>query len=71
MIAWPVLFSLLIGGLAAAPLAAWLVRKVTARLLGALVGGFIVLVNARTIFSVTSEASALRGSTYAASSWSG
>ncbi|MBD0348882.1 MAG: sulfite exporter TauE/SafE family protein [Thermoleophilia bacterium] len=66
VIAWQVLFGLLTGGLAAAPLAAWLVRKVTARLLGALVGGFIVLVNARTIFGVTSEASGLRGSTYAA-----
>ncbi len=66
VIAWHVLFGLLAGGVAAAPLAAWLVRKVTARLLGALVGGFIVLINARTLFGVTSEAPALRGWTYAA-----
>ena len=66
VIAWHVLFGLLTGGLAAAPLAAWLVRKVTARLLGALVGGFIVLINARTIFGVTSEATAVRSWTYAA-----
>jgi hypothetical protein len=31
------------------------------RLLGALVGGFIVLINARTIFGVTAETPALRG----------
>jgi uncharacterized protein len=39
VIAREVLLGLLVGGLAAAPLAPWLVRKVTARLLGALVGG--------------------------------
>jgi uncharacterized membrane protein YfcA len=66
VIATNVLLGLLVGGLAAAPLAAWLVRKVTARLLGALVGGFIVLMNARTIFGVTGETTALRGWTYAA-----
>ncbi|MBD0338592.1 MAG: sulfite exporter TauE/SafE family protein [Thermoleophilia bacterium] len=65
VIARDVLLGLLIGGLAAAPLAAWLVRKVTARLLGALVGGFIVLINARTIFGVTAEAPTFRGWVYA------
>lgn len=66
VIAWHVLGGLLIGGVVAAPLAAWLVRKVTPRLLGALVGGFIVLINARTLFGVMGEAPALRGSTYVA-----
>jgi uncharacterized membrane protein YfcA len=66
VIARDVLLGLLLGGLAAAPLAAWLVRKVTARLLGALVGGFIVLINARTIFGVTAETPALRAWVYAA-----
>jgi uncharacterized protein len=41
--------ALLIGGLIAAPIAAWLVRHVPPRLLGSLVGGIIVLTNARTL----------------------
>src|SRR5918998_1368676 len=43
---------LLVGGLAAAPIGAWLVQKVTPRLLGTLVGGLIVLTNVRTLFGV-------------------
>ncbi|MDQ0246707.1 putative membrane protein YfcA [Bacillus fengqiuensis] len=51
--------SLMLGGIFAAPIAAWLVRKVPAQLMGLLVGGFIILVNARTILTtwVTNEAS--------------
>ncbi|MET7376937.1 sulfite exporter TauE/SafE family protein [Micromonospora arida] len=45
----PTVAALLIGGLIAAPLAAWLVRIVPAQLLGAAVGGVIVLTNARTL----------------------
>jgi uncharacterized protein len=45
--AWVV--ALLLGGLVAAPLAAWLVRHVPPRLLGSLVGGIIVLTNSRTL----------------------
>ncbi|MFC8190074.1 sulfite exporter TauE/SafE family protein [Cellulomonas sp. NPDC057328] len=41
--------ALLIGGLVAAPLAAWLVRHVPGRVLGSAVGGVIVLTNTRTI----------------------
>lgn len=41
--------ALLVGGLIAAPLAAWLVRHVPPRVLGSLVGGLIVLTNARTL----------------------
>jgi uncharacterized membrane protein YfcA len=41
--------ALLIGGLIAAPLAAWLVRHVPPRMLGSLVGGVIVLTNTRTL----------------------
>ncbi|MCV2490804.1 sulfite exporter TauE/SafE family protein [Geodermatophilus sp. YIM 151500] len=41
--------ALLIGGAVAAPIAAWLVRHVPPRLLGSLVGGMIVLTNARTL----------------------
>ncbi len=41
--------ALLIGGLIAAPIAAWLVRHVPPRLLGSLVGGIILLTNTRTL----------------------
>jgi len=41
--------ALLAGGLVAAPIAAYLVRAMPPRLLGSLVGGFIVLTNARTL----------------------
>lgn len=45
----PYVAALLVGGLAAAPLAAWLVRHLPAQLLGSLVGGFIILTNAHTL----------------------
>ncbi|MFC4150264.1 sulfite exporter TauE/SafE family protein [Micromonospora mangrovi] len=45
----PTVAALLIGGLVAAPIAAWLVRIVPAQLLGATIGGVIVLSNARTL----------------------
>ncbi|QCB94929.1 sulfite exporter TauE/SafE family protein [Cellulomonas shaoxiangyii] len=41
--------ALLIGGVIAAPAAAWLVRRVPGRVLGSAVGGVIVLTNTRTI----------------------
>ena len=41
--------GLLLGGVLAAPLAAWLVTKIPAPVLGAGVGGMIVLTNTRTI----------------------
>ncbi|MGY1706110.1 sulfite exporter TauE/SafE family protein [Geodermatophilus sp. SYSU D00697] len=41
--------ALLIGGLIAAPIAAWLVRHVPPRMLGSLVGGIIVVTNTRTL----------------------
>lgn len=49
-VAWKYVLALLIGGIAAAPLAAWLVRLVTAGLLGASVGGLILVTNTRTLF---------------------
>jgi uncharacterized protein len=57
--------ALLVGGLVAAPIAAWLVQKVTARLLGAAVGGLIVITNVRTVFSVLAETGEIRVATYA------
>ena len=41
--------ALLAGGMIAAPIAAWLVRILPARLLGSLVGGLIVFTNVRTL----------------------
>ena len=66
VLSWPIVTALLLGGLAAAPLAAWLVRKVTARLLGSLVGGLIILTNVRTLFTVTEQPAAARTWTYVA-----
>ena len=64
-ISFRIVGALLAGGLVAAPIAAWLVQKLTARFLGAAVGGLIVLTNARTIFSVLSEPAELRAAAYA------
>ncbi|MCM4077526.1 sulfite exporter TauE/SafE family protein [Paractinoplanes hotanensis] len=41
--------ALLIGGVIAAPIAAWLVRHIPPRVLGAAVGGVIILTNSRTL----------------------
>lgn len=41
--------ALLIGGLIAAPIAAWLVSRLPARVMGVAVGGIIVLTNIRTL----------------------
>jgi uncharacterized protein len=45
----PTVAALLVGGLIAAPVAAWLVRAMPAQLLGAVVGGLIVLTNTRIL----------------------
>ncbi|AZG44184.1 sulfite exporter TauE/SafE family protein [Gordonia insulae] len=42
--------AILVGGVIAAPIAAWLVRHIPPRLLGASVGGLIVLTNVRSLF---------------------
>ncbi|ANB55907.1 sulfite exporter TauE/SafE family protein [Anoxybacillus sp. B7M1] len=41
--------TLMLGGIIAAPIAAWIVRIMPSHLLGVLVGGLIVLTNARTL----------------------
>ena len=41
--------ALLAGGVIAAPIAAWLVKKLAARVLGVGAGGLIVLTNSKTI----------------------
>lgn len=46
---WRVVVGLLGGGVLAAPFAAWLVHKVSLPMLGALVGGIILITNSRTL----------------------
>ncbi|WP_121254364.1 sulfite exporter TauE/SafE family protein [Nocardioides ferulae] len=48
-IEWSYAVALLAGGVVAAPIAAWLVRKLAARVLGVAAGGLIVLTNSKTI----------------------
>lgn len=48
---WTWVAAFVIGGVLAAPLAAWLVKVVPAYLLGVLVGGFIVVTNLRTLLA--------------------
>ncbi|WP_209373266.1 sulfite exporter TauE/SafE family protein [Brevibacterium renqingii] len=48
-IEWTIVAALLIGGVVAAPFAAWLVKLLPARVLAIAAGGIIVLTNARTI----------------------
>jgi uncharacterized membrane protein YfcA len=64
-VAYRLVAALLVGGVLAAPLAAWLVQKVTARLLGTAVGGLIVVTNTRTIFSILNEGPATRAAVFA------
>lgn len=46
---WTWVLAFVIGGVAAAPLAAWLVKVIPSYLMGVLVGGFIILTNIRTL----------------------
>ncbi|MEU6348031.1 sulfite exporter TauE/SafE family protein [Streptomyces sp. NPDC047072] len=46
---WPWVLAFLLGGLVAAPVAAWLVRLLPPRVLGSAVGGIIVVTNVRTL----------------------
>jgi uncharacterized protein len=49
VVALPVVGAILVGGVIAAPIAAWLVRLLHPRILGAAVGGMIVFTNGRTL----------------------
>ena len=57
--------ALLAGGLIAAPLAAWVVRLLNARILGTAVGGFILVTNAQTFFSTVGIGGSLAVAIYA------
>ncbi|MDP9405724.1 MAG: sulfite exporter TauE/SafE family protein [Actinomycetota bacterium] len=64
-IAWRPVLALLLGGTVAAPIAAWLVRHVAPRLLGASVGGVVVLTNLRTLLATAGVGGAARTLAYA------
>ncbi len=51
---WLWVIALMLGGILAAPIAAWLVRKLPSYLLGVLVGGFIILTNSHTLLTFLS-----------------
>jgi uncharacterized protein len=63
---WGIVGALLAGGLVAAPIAAWIVRHLNARVLGTAVGGFILLVNARTFLNAVGFDPSLNVYVYAA-----
>lgn len=48
-IPWSYALALLAGGVVAAPIAAWLVKKLAARVLGVAAGGLIIVTNSKTI----------------------
>lgn len=48
---WYWVFALMIGGIFAAPIAAWIVRKLPGYILGVVVGGFIVLINTHNVIN--------------------
>lgn len=60
----PVVAALLAGGLLAAPIAAWLVRAVPAQLLGAAVGGLVLLTNARILLDRFEVTAGIRAASY-------
>lgn len=64
-ISWLTVTGLLVGGITAAPVAAWLVRVMPARLLGTAAGGLIVLTNMRAVLSAAGIDGASRMGVYA------
>ncbi|SDY79627.1 sulfite exporter TauE/SafE family protein [Thermoactinomyces sp. DSM 45892] len=54
---WEWVLALMIGGVIAAPIAAWLVRLIPAPILGVLVGGLIIMTNLKTLFNIFSISS--------------
>jgi uncharacterized protein len=61
---WQWVIAFMIGGVIAAPIAAWLVRIVPSYMLGVLVGGFIILTNSMTIIKSVSLPVSLAALTY-------
>lgn len=48
---WTWVLALMVGGIVAAPIAAWIVKIMPSHLLGVLVGGLIILTNAKNVLS--------------------
>lgn len=61
---WQWVIAFMIGGVIAAPIAAWLVRIVPSYMLGVLVGGFIILTNSMTIIKSVALPVSLAALTY-------
>jgi uncharacterized membrane protein YfcA len=59
-----VVAALMAGGVIAAPIAAWLVRWLPARVLGTAVGGLIVMTNSRTVLHALEASDAARATAY-------
>lgn len=70
-VVWPTVAALLVGGIIAAPIAAWLVHRLPTRILGVAVGGVIVATNANTVLSATGAGTAVTVATFAviAAAW--
>lgn len=60
-----IVLALLAGGVIAAPLAAWVVRHLNARILGVVVGGFICFTNARLLLGAVGASSGVTWACYA------
>jgi uncharacterized protein len=60
-IPWDIALALLAGGCIAAPIAAWLVKHLAARVLGVAAGGLIVLTNTKTIVETVISSGAVVG----------
>lgn len=56
--------GLLVGGVVAAPIAAYLVRHIPGRMLGSLVGGIIIVTNSRTLMAAFELTGGLRAAIY-------
>src|SRR5215203_4422068 len=56
---WTIVAALFLGGLLAAPIAAYIVRILPTRIMGTAVGGFILVVNANTFFGAVGLSSRL------------
>lgn len=46
---WDIVMALLVGGVVAAPVAAWLCKKLPHRVIGTLIGALLILLNVRTL----------------------
>ena len=59
-----IVLALLVGGVIAAPIAAWVVRRLNARILGVVVGGFICFTNARLILGAAGASAEVTWAVY-------